>query len=129
MIVFLSKPQVLRVHERQIERFGGSAGLRDEGALDSALARPQATFGGEDLYPSLAEKAAALFHSLVANHPFLDGNKRTAAMCSELFVLVNGFEIEATDDELEELTMAAARGERESEEIAIWLEQRLRPLR
>ena len=129
MIAYFSKQQVLRMHSRQIERFGGSPGLRDEGALDAALARPQATFGGEDLYPTLAEKAAALFHSLVSNHPFVDGNKRTAAMCAELFLLVNGFEVLASDDDLEKLTMASARGEREAEEIAIWFEQRLSAMR
>lgn len=127
MIVFLSKAQVRRVHERLIERFGGAAGVRDEGALESALARPQATFEGEDLFSTAAEKAAALFHALVANHPFLDGNKRTAALCAELFLLVNGFELLASDDELEALTMSMARGERMVEEVAIWLEQRLRP--
>ena len=129
MIVFLSKPQILHIHQQQIERFGGTTGVRDDGALESALARPQSTFGGEDLYPTLAEKAAALLHSLVSNHPFVDGNKRTAAMCTELFLLINGLEMLASDDDLEELVMSAARGEREAEEIAIWLEQRLSPLR
>ena len=88
-----------------------------------------ATFGGEDLYPTFAEKAAALLHSLVSNHPFLDGNKRTAAMSTELLLLVNGLEILASDQELEELVMSTARGERQAEEIAIWLEQRLSLLR
>ncbi len=129
MIVFLSKQQVLHIHQRQIERFGGSTGVRDEGALEAALARPMATFGGQDLYPTLAEKAAALLHSLVSNHPFLDGNKRTAAMSAELLLLVNGLEILASDQELEELVMSTARGERPAEEIAIWLAQRLSPLR
>ena len=129
MDAFLSRAQVLRIHQRQIEHFGGINGVRDSRALDSALARPQSTFGGEDLYPTLAEKAAALLHSLVSNHPFLDGNKRTAAMSAELFLLVNGFELLASDEELEELVMSTARGEREAEEIGIWLEQRLRQLR
>jgi death-on-curing protein len=128
VVAFLSKAQVLRVHQRLIERFGGIAGLRDEAALDSALMRPQATFEGEDLYATPADKAAAMFHSLVVNHPFGDGNKRTAALCAELFLLVNGFELVASDDELEEITMSTARGEREAAEVAIWLEQRLRAL-
>jgi death-on-curing protein len=128
VVAFLSKVQVLRVHQKLIERFGGIAGVRDAGALEAALERPQATFEGEDLYTTVGEKAAALFHSLVTNHPFTDGNKRTAALCAELFVLVNGFDLLATDEELEELTMATARGEREAAEVAIWLEQRLRPL-
>lgn len=128
MVVYLSKSQLLYLHERLIDRFGGPAGLRDEGALDSALARPQATFDGEDLYPTPPEKAAPLFHSLVSNHPFLDGNKRLAAISAELFLLVNGLELVASDEDLE-LVMSSARGELAVEEIAIWLEQRLTPLR
>ena len=129
MAVYLSKSQLVHLHERLIDRFGGPAGLRDEGALDSALGRAQATFDGEDLYPTLAEKAAALFHSLVSNHPFVDGNKRVAAISAELFLLVNGFELAASDEDLEELVMSSARGELAVEEIAIWLDQRLTPLR
>ena len=129
MVVYLSKSQLLHLHGRLIDRFGGPAGLRDEGALDSALARAQATFDGEDLYPTLAEKAAALFHSLVSNHPFLDGNKRIAAISAELFLLVNGLELAASDEELEELVVSSARGELAVGEIAIWLDQRLSPLR
>jgi death-on-curing protein len=129
VVVYLSKAQIQHVHERLIERFGGPVGLRDEGALESVIARPQATFEGEDLHPTLAAKAAALFHSLVVTHPFADGNKRVAALTAELFLLVNGFELLATDDELEEITIATARGLREAEAVGIWLEQRLRPLR
>lgn len=129
MIAYLSAPQVLRIHDKLLRCFGGRPGLRDAGALESALARPRATFAGEDLYPALSAKAAALLHSLAANHPFVDGNKRTAVLCAELFLLVNGWEIEASDEALEELTMAVARGELEVEEIAIWLEQRLVELR
>jgi death-on-curing protein len=129
VVAYLSKSQILHLHERLIDRFGGPAGLRDEGALDSALARPQATFDGEDLYATLAEKAAALFHSLVSNHPFLDGNKRLAAISVELFLLANGHELVASDDDLEELVMSSARGALTVEEISIWLDQRLTTLR
>jgi death-on-curing protein len=129
VVSYLSKSQLLHLHQRLIERFGGPAGLRDEGALDSALARPQATFDGEDLYPTLAEKAAAFFHSLISNHPFRDGNKRLSAISAELFLLVNGLELAAADEELEELVMSSARGELAVEQIAIWLDQRLTPLR
>jgi death-on-curing protein len=83
--VYLSLGQALELHRVQIRRFGGSAGLRDRGALEAALARPQMTFGGEDLYPDVASKAAALMHSLVMNHPFVDGNKRVGAHASVLF--------------------------------------------
>ena len=79
MTDYLSLEQVLDLHRVQIRRFGGATGLRDRGALEAALGRPQMTFGGEDLYPDVAAKAAALMHSLVMNHPFVDGNKRAGA--------------------------------------------------
>jgi death-on-curing protein len=128
VIEYLSIAQLLRIHELQIERFGGASAIRDRGALESAVARPQMTFGGEDLYSDLADKAASLMHSLIQNHPFLDGNKRTGAMALELFLLANGHELDASDDELEETTLAVARGELAAEAIAIWIRQRLRAL-
>ncbi|HLF57082.1 MAG TPA: type II toxin-antitoxin system death-on-curing family toxin [Thermoanaerobaculia bacterium] len=125
MTLYLSRSQVLRLHELAIEAFGGTLGLRDMGALDAAVSRPQMTFGGEDLYPDLAAKAGALLHSLVANHPFLDGNKRTGAAASELFLAANGLDLAASDEELEELVLAVARGELAAEALAIWIRQRL----
>ena len=84
-------------------------------------------FGGEDLYPDLPAKAAALTHSLVANHPFADGNKRVGAMAAELFLAVNGHALEATDDDLIDLILSVARGEIGAEALAIWFRQRIRP--
>jgi death-on-curing protein len=127
VIVYLSLEQVLDLHRLQIVRFGGSAGLRDRGGLESALARPQMTFGGEDLYPDVATKAAAMLHSLVMNHPFVDGNKRTGAAVAELFMNLNQVELTAGDEELVEVTLAAARGELNAEALSIWLRQRSRP--
>jgi death-on-curing protein len=124
--LYLSAKQALHIHKRQIQSFRGSLGVRDAGGLDAALARPQMTFGGEDLYPELADKAAALLHSLVMNHPFVDGNKRVGAMAAEFFLAVNGVELTATDDELVELNMATARGEMSAEALAIWFRQRTR---
>jgi death-on-curing protein len=124
--VYLSADQILRLHQKQIAMFGGARGLRDAGSLDSAVTRPQMTFGGEDLYPDAAAKAAALMHSLVMNHPFVDGNKRVGAMAMELFLLVNRFELEALDEEIEAVTLATACGEVEAEALAIWLRQRTR---
>jgi len=123
--LYLSLEQVVEVHRRQVERFGGSERLRDRGALEAAVRRPQATFGGEDLHQDPAAKAAALMHALIANHPFVDGNKRTGAMAAELFLLFNGFELAADDDALESVAMAAARGELSAEELAIWVRQRV----
>ncbi|HKC24205.1 MAG TPA: type II toxin-antitoxin system death-on-curing family toxin [Thermoanaerobaculia bacterium] len=125
MTEYLSAEQLLDLHEELIEVFGGSSGLRDRGALESAVARPAMTFGGEDLYPDLGTKAAALLHSPVMNHPFVDGNKRAGAAAAELFVEMNGHDLIATDSELERLTMATARGEMSAEALAIWFRQRL----
>jgi death-on-curing protein len=123
---YLSLTQLLRVHERQIRAFGGSLGLRDKGAAEAALARPQMTFGGEDLYPDLESKAAALMHSIVLNHPFIDGNKRAGVMAAELLLRINGVELIAGDDEMAEMTLAVARGEVTAEAVSIWLRQRCR---
>jgi death-on-curing protein len=124
--VYVSVDQVLELHRLLIRRFGGSQGLRDRGGLDSAVARPQMTFGGEDLFPHVEAKAAAVFHSLVVNHPFVDGNKRAGAAVAELFLSLNETELTARDDELTDITMAVARGEVAAEALAIWLRQRSR---
>jgi death-on-curing protein len=124
--VYLSLEQVLELHAQQVRRFGGPAGLRDRGALEAAVARPQMTFGGEDLYPDVEAKAAAVLQSLVMNHPFVDGNKRTGAAAAELFLNLNDVELTAGDDELVEVTLAVARGEVAAEALAIWLRQRSR---
>jgi death-on-curing protein len=124
--VYLSLEQVLDLHRLEIRRFGGSAGLRERGSLEAALARPQMTFAGEDLYPDVESKAASVMHSLVMNHPFVDGNKRTGAAVAELFLNLNGVELEADDDDLVAITLSVARGELNAEALAIWLRQRSR---
>ena len=126
MIEYLSLEQVLALHAFQIKRYGGGAGLRDRGALEAAIARPHMTFGGEDLYAEVFDKAAALMHSLVTNHPFVDGNKRVGAHAALLFLIVNGCEPLFPPVELTEVTMTVARGEMEAEALAIWLKQRTR---
>jgi len=124
--VYVSLEQVLELHGLLMRRFGGSSGLRDRDALEAAVARPQMTFGGEDLYPDVEAKAAALLHSLVANHPFADGNKRTGAAVAELFLNLNQMDLVAEDEELVDITFAVARGEASAEALAIWLRQRSR---
>jgi death-on-curing protein len=96
---YLTVEQVLRIHTYQIERFGGLPGVRSPELLDSAVALPAATFGGEDLYPNLADKAAALAFALVQNHPFHDGNKRTAHAAMAMLLIRNGHRIRASLDE------------------------------
>ena len=127
MTLYLSVVQLERLHQMQLQAFGGAAGLRDRGGLEAAAARPQMTFGGDDLYADLAAKAAALMHSIVMNHPFVDGNKRVGAMAAELMLMVNGQRLEAPDEALVDLAFAVARGEVSAEALAIWIRQRSRP--
>jgi death-on-curing protein len=107
-VVFLSVDVVLMIHRRVIEDFGGDPGLRDRGLLESAVAMPQSTFGGVDLHVGLPEKAAAYHFHLCANHPFMDGNKRVAVAAAEVFLLINGHELSASDNDVEELTLGVA---------------------
>jgi death-on-curing protein len=124
LTLYLSVDQIEQVHSLQIESYGGSLGLRDRGALEAAVARPPITFGGEDLYPDIPAKAAALMHSLVVNHPYVDGNKRVGAHAAILFLEINGFLATFTPRELEEITLSTARGDLDAERLAIWLRQR-----
>ena len=124
MVVYLSEKQILLLHELQSQRFGGARGLRSREGLESAVARPAMTFGGEDLYPDIAAKTAALMHSLVMNHPFVDGNKRVGVAAAELCLDLNEFRLNASDKDLEELTRSLARGELDAESLAIWFRQR-----
>ena len=127
MIVTLSASQLVALHGELLKAFGGRRGLRDRGALESAAARPGMTFDGEDLYPDLAAKVAALMHSLVVNHAFVDGNKRVGAAAAELVVEVNGYRLLSSDSDLETVTLAVARGELSAEALAIWFRHRLEP--
>jgi death-on-curing protein len=108
---FPNRDEVLLLHADQIATFGGTAGVRDQGLLDSALAQPQATFGGKLLHPTLADQAAAYLYHLSRNHPFVDGNKRTAFGVMDAFIEVNGYRLTLTDDEAYELTMQVAQGQ------------------
>lgn len=107
-VVFLSVAEVLRIHRRIIADFGGDDVLRDRGLLESAVAMPHAMFDGAFLHPDLATMAAAYHFHLCANHPFVDGNKRVAVAAAEIFLLANGAALDATDDELEQLTLGVA---------------------
>jgi death-on-curing protein len=117
--------QILELHERLSETSGGTFGVRDFGALESALAQPEMTFGGEDLYPTVLEKAGALAYSLCLNHPFVDGNKRVAHAAMEIFLVLNGFEINATVDEQEKLSLDLAGGKVKREELIAWLQKKV----
>jgi death-on-curing protein len=112
---------LLALYRRLMEQSGGISGVRDLGALESALAQPRMTFDGQELYPTLVEKAAALCFSLVTSHPFVDGNKRIGHAAMETFLLLNGHEIEASVDEQEDLILRLASGLLDREELQNWL--------
>ena len=118
---YLTLDEVLEVHRQVIAQSGGAEGLMHLPALESALAQPQMTFGGEDLYPTLVDKAAALGYALIKNHPFLDGNKRTGHATVEVFLVLNGYEIRAAVDEQEHVILQMAASEIEREEFTTWL--------
>ncbi len=119
---FLSAEQILFIHDRLIRATGGSHGVRDLNGLLASVGRPQATFEGHDLYPDIYYKAAALIDSLIRNHPFLDGNKRTGLAAAGLFFLRNGVHLVADQGEAVGLALAIARAELGIVEIAAWFE-------
>ncbi len=121
-----SLPELFRLHEHALEQSGGSAGLRDLGALESALAQPRMTFGGVELYPTIPEKAAALCFSLVRNHPFVDGNKRIGFAAMETFLNINGWEFNASVDDAERTILALAAGHLSREEFVQWVKNACR---
>jgi len=126
VIVWLEKALVLAIHDRQLAEHGGTGGVRDEGLLESALARPQQLYAYGDPAPDLADLAAALAYGLARNHPFVDGNKRTAAVACETFLELNGAMLEADDLQLYPLYLALAEGKLTEREFAAWLRGRVR---
>ena len=120
---YLTPQQILALHDLMVKRFGGSHGLRDLGLLESAVARPQATFDGTDLYPTIYEKAAALLQSLLKNHPFVDGNKRTALTSAGVFLKLNGYKLTNTHKEEVEFAVRVDNQHLSLEEIAEWLKK------
>ena len=120
-MIRLTKSQVLLIHDQLIAETGGSSGLRDEGILDSALSAPFQTFGGEDVYPSLQQKAARLCFGLVKNHPFVDGNKRIGAHVMLVFLALNGVELQHSQTELSDIILQLAAGEINAEHLLRWI--------
>ncbi len=120
-MIRLSKEQVLLMHERLIETTGGSIGIRDEGLLDSALSNPFQSFAGEELYPSVQAKAARLCYGLVKNHPMVDGNKRIGTHVMLVFLMLNGYELTYTQQELSDTILALASGKLSAEDIQQWI--------
>ena len=118
---YLSLREILELHDKIIDVSGGARGIRDMRALESAINQPRLTFNQTDLYPDVVTKAAALFFFLVMNHPFIDGNKRVGHAAMETFLILNGFEIEASVDEQEPIILELASGELTREIFTAWL--------
>jgi death-on-curing protein len=118
---YLTLNEVLEIYSHVMQQSGGTIGIRNIGSLESALAQPRMTFGGEELYPTIVEKASALGFSLIQNHPFIDGNKRTGHAAMEVFLILNGFEIDASTDEQEQVILRVASGKISREEFTDWL--------
>ena len=120
-----TKEQILLLHSQLIENFGGSSDIRDEALLDSAINTPFQTYDGEELYPTLLDKASRLCFGLVKNHPFVDGNKRIGTHAMLVFLAINGIDLEYSDIELIELILSVASGTQSDSDILRWLQQHI----
>jgi death-on-curing protein len=118
---YLTQDEVLELHQAVIQQSGGGSGIRDLGALQSAVAQPKMTFGGVDLYLTIEEKGAALGFSLICSHPFVDGNKRVGHAAMETFFVLNGREINAPEEETERFVLGVAAGEVSRDDLVSWL--------
>lgn len=121
----LTVDQVLIMHQRLVEEFGGKGGVRDEGALESAVNAPFQTFGGSDIYPGVVKKAARLAYGLIMDHPFIDGNKRIGAHSLMVFLDINGIELAYEDDDFTSLILDVASNKKKAEDIEDWIRAHL----
>lgn len=122
---FLEVEDVLEIHDLLIDQLGGTLGIRDRGLLESALAQPQASFSGKFLHTTISAQAAAYLYHLSQNHPFLDGNKRTAYGAMETFVRLNGYKLNFSDQEAYNLVMQVAQGQMTKDKVTTVLEQHI----
>lgn len=124
---FLSLAEVLEIHRDQVDRYGGAPGIRDIELLKSALGMPLATYGGQFLHTDIYEMATAYLFHLAKNHPFVDGNKRTAAVAALVFLALNGFDLDASEDEFAEVVLAVARGQLAKADVAVFIRRFTHP--
>ena len=117
---------VLNIHNILIDKFGGSKGVRDQGSLESAINRPFATFDNQDLYPTPSDKAAAILESILINHPFIDGNKRTAYVLMRLILLDNDLDVVADQEDKYKMVISASTGDIRFDDIKKWIQTRLK---
>ncbi len=122
---YLTLSEVLELHRQIINQSGGAMGILNLGGLESALAQPRMTFAGSDLYPTIADKASALGFSLILNHPFIDGNKRTAFVVMRTFLLLNGKDINTTQEDKYFMFLKLAEGKVSEEELVEWIREKL----
>ena len=119
---YLTVGEVLEIYSRVMEQSGGGVGIRDLGALESAVAQPRMTFNGKELYSTIVEKASALGFSLIQNHPFVDGNKRAGHAAMETFLMLNSYEISASVKEQAEIVLGVASGKIDRQACTNWLQ-------
>lgn len=124
--IFLTLDEVLRLHSYQIEHFGGDIAIRDLALLESALAQPQQSFGGQFLHPDLASMAAAYLFHIVQNHPFVDGNKRTGTHAAIVFLEINDRELDLPTNETEAIVLQVAQGKIGKDEVTIFFRNQLK---
>lgn len=125
-MIILTKDQIVLLHEQLVEETGGSAGIRDEKLLESALYSPLQSFGDIELFPTIAEKAARLGFGLIRNHAFIDGNKRIGAHAMLVFLTVNGIDVEYTQKELCDIIIQVASGEKDYSDLLIWIKTHIK---
>ena len=123
---YLKLSEVIELHSLIIVQTGGSEGLRNLSGLEFAISNPRTTFAGSDLYPTIEEKAAILCYSVIQNHPFVDGNKRVGHACMEVFLVLNGYEIESTIDEQERIVLGVASSKISKSELVAWIKTHIR---
>ena len=126
---YLASKDILAIHEQIITELGGASGVRESELLASIAEKPQASFGGQDLYPDIYAKAASLYEALCNYHVFVDGNKRTAAMALYRFLFINDFDLTSTNNELERYTLALANGHPDLADVAAWIQTNSQTLR
>jgi death on curing protein len=124
-IIWLLEETVIAIHYRQISEHGGGEGLRDEGLLSSAMARPKNLLTYSKPRPDLAALAAAYAYGIARDHPFVDGNKRTALVAARTFLILNGVDLEATQDEKYLTFLALAKGTLTEKQLAEWIRKRI----
>lgn len=126
-MIYPTVDDALRIHEMLLQATGGAPGVREMGLLESALARPITSYSGIELYPTVWDKAGALTHGIARNHPFVDGNNRTAMVVGVSFLLMNGYWLEVSQDEFERVGLDVAEGKRSPSDLANWFEKNSRP--